>query len=186
MDLIFDFKTVSHELQLYPVRLACQLVNGEKLLNQASIIISPGVSISRVVYNVHDTSNEFAELYGLPPHAAAGIFVSFLLKAERIVAHNVDFNISIAEAMICRGKLEFKLDKFREIPRVCTMKSTTGLLKLPGQFGYRGPTLNEAYRNLIDKNGIDAAHDAVASVRACHKILNKLETMNVNLVGGSR
>lgn len=183
---IADFKTLDLTNQPHPVQLAMQLINGEKLIHSANIIINPGVPVPEPAYKVHGISTEVCELYGLPLRAAAGLFINFLNRAERIVAHNIDFDLIITEAMIHRSSLGYDLQKYRQIPRVCTMHSTTALLKLPGKYGYKWPTLDEAYRHLVDPNGFEGAHDAMADVIACKAVLFKLESMNIELVSGKR
>lgn len=184
---ICNFKSVDHTVQPYPVQLAMELFNDEKLIHSASIIINPGVPVPEPAYKVHGISTEVAELYGIQLRAAAGLFINFILKADRLVGHNIDFDIIVMEAAIHRSELNFDLAKFRQIPRICTMKSTTNLLKLPGKFGnYKWPTLEEAYKHLVDPDGFSGAHDAMSDVRATKAVLSAIEKMDIDLKSGDR
>ena len=118
--------------------------------------------------------------------AAAGLFINFLLRCDRLVAHNIDFDIIITEAMILRSDLNFDINKFKTIPRVCTMLSTMNSLKLPGKYGHKWPKLDESYRHLVNPSGFSDAHDALADVRACKAVLLALEAQNMELKSGKR
>ena len=183
---IANFKSKDHDKQPYPVQLACELVNGDKIINLISIIVNPGIPIPPDATAVHGISDEVATTYGLSIKAATGLFINFLIRCDRIVAHNIDFDLIITEAMIYRSGVDFDLDRYRKIPRVCTMKSTTNILKLPGSHGYKWPKLEEAYCHLVNPSGFKGAHDALADVRACKAVLHALEAQGMTLLSGDR
>jgi DNA polymerase III epsilon subunit-like protein len=192
--LIFDTETTGmvkqkvpdFTVQPYPVQLACILVEDNKIINIASVMINPGVPIEKGAADVHKITDELVQRVGLSLKAATGLFINFLNKADRIVAHNSDFDVIVTEAMIYRTLADFEMDRYREIPRVCTMRSTTDICKIPGRYGYKWPKLEEAYRKLIDPKGFSGAHDALNDVLACWKILQKLEEMELPLLRGER
>lgn len=192
--MIFDTETTgkaNHKVpdptvQPYPVQLACALIHNDKVVNLASVIVNPGVPIEEEASGVHGIDDETAKTFGLSLQAASGLFLNFLNKADRIVAHNVDFDIIVAEAMIYRVNADFNMDKFREKPRVCTMISATDICKIPGKYGYKWPKLEEAYKILVDPEGIRGAHDALVDVMACWKILKALENLSIPLQRGKR
>jgi DNA polymerase III epsilon subunit-like protein len=183
-----DMKSTDHSRQPYPVQLACELIdNDNKTINMASIIINPGVPVPPDAAAIHGITTEKAEAYGMSLRAAAGLFINFLLKAERIVAHNIDFDLIITEAMIHRSELSYDLKRYKSIPRVCTMLSTMNILKLPGKYGnYKWPKLDESYKYLVDPSGFKGAHDALADVKACKAVLLALEAQGMELVSGKR
>jgi DNA polymerase-3 subunit epsilon len=194
-DLIFDtettglvnHKTPDHTVQPYPVQLACILVQGNKIMSMASIIINPGVPVESAAAAIHGITQEVIETVGMPLKAATGLFLNFLNRADRIVAHNADFDIIVTEAMLYRTLADYDMDKYRSIPRVCTMQSTTDICKLPGRFGkYKWPKLDEAYRKLVDPTGFKGMHDALSDVMACWRLLRVLEDKGVILKRGKR
>ena len=72
----------------------------------------------------------------------------------------------------CKRKVDF-----------CTMLNTVEIVKIPGRKGYKWPKLDEAYRILVDPDGFEGAHDALADVKACRKVfynLKKEDTHNHN------
>ena len=195
ISLVFDcettglanHKTPDHTVQPYPVQLACILVEDNKIINLASIIIDPGVPIEPGAAKIHKITTELVQRVGLSLKAATGLFLNFLKKADRVVAHNADFDIIVTEAMIYRTLADFEMAKYRELSRVCTMRSTTEVCKIPGKFGkYKWPKLDEAYKKLVDPRGFTKAHDALADVMACWKVLQKLEEKELPLLRGER
>lgn len=183
---ICDHKTTDHEKQPHPVQLACILVQGDNVVNMASVIINPEVKIPATASAVHGITNDVADNVGIGLRAAAGLFINFLNRADRIVAHNIDFDIIVTEALLARQLPDYDLSTYRQLPRICTMLSSTELCKLPGKYGYKWPKLEEAYKLLVDPEGFEGAHDALADVKACWKLLSKLEDGGVRLVGGKR
>jgi DNA polymerase III subunit epsilon len=195
-DLIFDcettglvnHKTPDHTVQPYPVQLAMILVEDQQVRAMASVLVNPGpdISIDPGAANVHKITREVIDNLGISMAAATGLFINFLNKADRVVGHNVDFDLIVCEAMIFRTLANFEMDRFREKPRVCTMNSTTNLCKLPGKYGYKWPKLEEAYKLLVDPAGFKGAHDALQDVLACWKLLQYLEEKELPLLRGKR
>lgn len=192
--LIFDTETTGmvnhkvpdHTVQPYPIQMACILVQDDKVMSMASVIINPGVPIDPAASQVHGITQEVVEALGIKLEAATGLFLNFLQRSDRIVAHNIDFDIIITEAMIYRSLANYEMDKYRQVPRVCTMQSTTQLCKIPGKFGFKWPKLEEAYKCLVNPKGFKGAHDALQDVIACWKILQELEKKGHPLLKGKR
>jgi DNA polymerase III subunit epsilon len=91
---------------------------------------------------------------------------------SKIVAHNIDFDYGVAGAEFLRAGFWNHLD---DRPRVCTMKCSTGLCKIPQKNGrgYKWPKLEELHRFLFDV-GFEGAHDArndVAAGLRCYREL---------------
>lgn len=183
---IANFKSSKHEDQPYPVQLACELVDDRKTISLFSIIVNPTIEIPKAASDVHGIDDKTAQTFGLTQRAAAGLFINLLMRCDRLCAHNIDFDLIITEAMIHRSGVSFDLAAYRKIPRVCTMQSTTMLLKLPGPYGHKWPKLDEAYKHLVDPNGFESAHDALADVRACKAVLFALEDGGHKLLRGKR
>lgn len=184
---LVNHKTPNHTVQPYPVQLACILVVDNKILSMASVIVNPGVPIEVGASNVHGITQETTDKVGVSLKAATGLFLNFLNRADRVVAHNADFDIIVTEAMIYRTLADYEMDKFRSVPRVCTMRSTTDVCKLPGKYGkFKWPKLEEAYKLLVDPAGFEGAHDALADVVACWKVLRALEEKGLPLMRGER
>jgi DNA polymerase III subunit epsilon len=192
--LIFDTETTGLanfkaplEKQPYPVQLACMLKDGAQVYAVCNVIINAGVEVPPAVSELHGITNDSLQLYGIKLAEAVSLFCSLLLQADRIVAHNIDFDLTIMAAAIVRVFPEnpAMLHLFTQKPRVCTMLSSMPVLKLPGMYGnYKWPKLDEAYRHLVDPEGFENAHDALADVRACAAVLEAMEEQGIELVKG--
>lgn len=98
----------------------------------------------------------------------------FLTKADVLIAHNIDFDSLVVMANLDRiiptKSVLQSMVRMEQIETFCTMKSTTELCRLPGNYGsFKWPKLIEAYRHLFGED-FDGAHDAMADVRACKRI----------------
>jgi DNA polymerase III epsilon subunit-like protein len=99
-------------------------------------------------------------------------------KCTRLVAHNSDFDIKIIRAALHREGQQEAIQISSEKLVFCTMKSSTEICKIPNPIRagqYKWPSLQEAYRILVDPAGFDGAHNASVDTRACLSILRALE-----------
>jgi DNA polymerase III epsilon subunit-like protein len=101
-------------------------------------------------------------------------FLGYASCCQTVVGHNVDFDIAIVSAEILRCGL---VNTIETMPRFCTMKSTTDLIRLPSK--YRGtfkyPKLEELYHFLFGKE-MGAAHTALQDIQntmSCYQELKR-------------
>ena len=130
-----------------------------------------GVRIEPAAHQAHGLSEEDCARYGVPSIVACSLFNQLCLQAEIVVAHNLAFDTSIMKTALHRlGQKPHRLDG-RQL--VCTKEASTDVLKLPGQYGYKWPTLAEAYRHYTGLE-IDGAHDALVDTEACLAVFRGL------------
>jgi DNA polymerase III epsilon subunit-like protein len=116
---------------------------------------------------VHGITTEKALAFGIPIKVAMAAFSNFCRQSDQLVAHNIQFDARLARYEFDRIGI---ISPHSRLPHFCTMQATTELCKLPGKFGkYKWPKLIEAYRHLFNE-GFEGEHDALADVRACHRI----------------
>lgn len=133
-------------------------------LESKDFLIRPdGFTIPPEAERVHHISNKRASAEGKPLAAALEEFASALGKSEVVVAHNLRFDESVISAEYLRLGLGLP---FGNKKRICTMTGTAGLCRIPGQYGYKWPSLSELHRFLFG-TGYEEAHDAGADVAAC-------------------
>lgn len=118
-------------------------------------------------------TDEIVDLVGLPYKVALGMFNNMVRKADRIVAHNIQFDDPIIRATYMR--IAASQDQWWHTPKFCTMKTLEPVLKLPGKYGYKFPSLDESYRALVNPDGFEGAHDAMVDVEACAAVLFEIE-----------
>lgn len=174
--LFFDTETtglVNHKLpgsdpcQPHLVQLGAILTIGREQIHKVSITVNNGVPIPERASQVHGITEEKASMIGMSPVAGCSIFYNMAKLADVFVMHNASFDMRVLQAAFCRVD---RCYDFWQVPTVCTMKDLTPILKIPGRFGYKWPTLMEAYKALVDENGFEDAHDALADISATYDV----------------
>lgn len=130
-----------------------------------------GVRIDPGAREAHGISEEDCARYGIASVVACSLFNQACMQADIIVAHNLSFDVSIMKTALYR--LGNKPHRFDGRQPVCTKEASTDVLKLPGKYGYKWPTLAEAYRHYTGKE-IEGAHDALVDTEACLEVFRGL------------
>ena len=178
MYLVFDTETTgiprshdapSSDIGNWPrlVQIAWLLADakGQELRSQAYIIRPEGFVIPEGAVRVHGIDTETARRVGVDVATALEAFAGDLSAAETLVAHNVRFDAGVVGAEFFRAGRTG--DPLESKTRCCTMQQATEFCRIPGgPRGYKWPTLDQLHRTLFGA-GFEAAHNAVADVRAC-------------------
>lgn len=202
IDMIFDTETTKfpqwkipndHPDQTQLMQLGLLIVKGpEVILNWEHLVYctqepDPGA------FNAHGITLQSCQEAGLRLTETVRFFMQRLKDVDRVVCHNNAFDTkvmccAIAQANATLPEPEFKYDDFLSKPNVCTMLSSTEVLKLEGKFPgkWKWPTLQEAYKSLVDPAGFSGAHSAGADCGACHQVLLALQDRGVELRGAAR
>lgn len=181
MKLFFDTETtgkalmrapLDHPAQPHIVQLAALLCDEDgREAACVNLIVRPNRwSIPTEASDIHGITTEFAEKAGTPIGYVLDIFGGICQSANEVIAHNLDFDRFMHSLETTRHECT----DFLPTKWFCTMKATTPICKLPGQYGdYKWPKLSEAYRHLFNEELV-GAHDALADVRACARIYFEL------------
>ena len=181
ISLIFDTETtgfikkkqsVKSPDQPYLVELAFELYCSERneVMSDYSVIIDCGVPSSEGALAAHGITLEMTQKYGVKALAALAAFNNAAKQADRIVGHNLDFDMFMMQIEYTRLNQSF--ETLLTTRQFCTMHATTDICKLPGRYGkYKWPKLDEAYRHLVDKDGFASAHRAKFDVMATRKLM---------------
>ena len=194
MDLIFDTETTGFALfkspasdpkQPHLVQLAVILADGPKLIQEWNTIVAlpPDAVMNEGAEKVHGISVERSRSEGLPLLEVIKKFTAFLIRSDRVFCHNTKFDSTVIRAAYYRAGISD--DYFNSTKQFCTMLSSKNPLKIPHPKGwntYKWPTLQEAYKLLVDEDGFGSAHSADADTMACWKVLVELEKRNVKLI----
>lgn len=192
-DLIFDTETTGFPrrslskdsyLQPHLVELSLLLARGEEVVDSLSTIVSCPVEIPQAASRVHGVTKAKTIEKGISSSDVLGIFHTFLQKADRLVAHNIKFDLFIMEILYARERLSPTM--MNSVQRVCTMLSASKEMSKPeaeGGFGQsKWPKLQEAYQRFVSEEGFEGAHRAEADTIACHKVLVALEKKGAELI----
>lgn len=124
-------------------------------------------------------TQDTVDAVGRPLRTCLAEFNQMVKVADRIVAHNIQFDDPVIRSNYSRVAAPQR--EYWETPKFCTMKTLEPVLKLPGRYGYKFPTLDESYRALVDPLGFKGAHDAMVDVQACAAVLWAIEDKGLDL-----
>lgn len=138
----------------------------------------PAAMLSTEAHNAHGISLERASTEGVERTEVFDWFVGNASRAERIIGHNVSFDIQIMSILGARLSGQAWV---ASCPVYCTMTQSAPLVNLPPTFRMlaagrnqpKPPTLSECVRHFFGEELPDA-HNAGADVRACIRIFHHL------------
>ena len=152
------------------VQLAWQLHTPEgRLVSRGNRIVRPdGFTIPFNAAKVHGITTERAQEEGIDLDEVLAEFNADLDRAEYVMGHNVEFDVSIVGAELIRrgGTAERVTDK----PLIDSKDEATDFCAIPGGRGgkFKWPTLTELHQKLFGE-GFGDAHDAAYDVDATAK-----------------
>ena len=136
--------------------------HGTKLWEKSFIIEPIGFTINPNAAKVHKITEERAAKEGVHLETVLREFAKDWKQCTDIVAHNMAFDGPVVASEQMRMAM---YDVNQRKAFHCTMKGSTKICKIPGQYGYKWPTLPELHTHLFGL-GFDEAHDALVDVRA--------------------
>ncbi|MCK5607089.1 3'-5' exonuclease [Candidatus Pacearchaeota archaeon] len=164
-----------HKSQPWMVQLGAILSDKDDIHAELNVIISPyDRKISEEATEVHGITEKIAGEIGVNEINVMNILVELMESADRIVCHNVRFDLLIIIGSLIRINCDIDV---ADTPTFCTMLEGTKLCKLPGKFGnFKWPTLQELHTHLFGK-AFPSAHDAMADVRACRRCYYRMKEL---------
>lgn len=174
-----NYKAPASDLQNWPrlVQIAWLLVDegGHEVASAEHIIKPAGFSTPKDAAKVHGITTEMARQNGVDLEPVLAEIASDIQKASALVAHNMPFDEKVLGAEFLRSGHPNILESKK---RKCTMQGATEFCRLPGQYGYKWPTLQELYGKLFNEH-LEGAHQALVDVRACARCYFELRRMKV-------
>ncbi|MGB0743903.1 MAG: exonuclease domain-containing protein [Opitutales bacterium] len=156
------------------LQLAWAIVADGKIIERRDMLIQPiDFTIPAKATQIHGITQEQASNEGIPITAALKEVQQAFQKCDRVIAHNLNYDLGILESEALR------LDRRLELPteRTCTVHwGRKYLVQMRGirQGGY--PKLSQLYENLFGFT-YPNAHDAAGDVTACFHVYKKLKTL---------
>lgn len=147
---------------------------GQKLSSGNYIIRPDGFTIPAEASRIHRITTERALTEGVALQEVMSQFAMALSTCSHVVAHNINFDKNIVGAEFIRAGINHPLFERKHI---CTMQATTNFCAIPGNYGYKWPTLSELHYKLFDKY-FDDAHDGFVDVGATAKCYWELQRQN--------
>lgn len=151
------------------VQIGAMTSIGRRPVTSMSFVVQTGgLDIHPKAEETHGISKSFADAHGFSQPVMVSIFNNMAKWADIIVCHNNSFDVRVIHAAYHRCERDFS--PVAQADKVCTMKSLTNVLKIPGPYGFKWPTLQEAYKALVDEKGFEGAHDAFADIKATSEV----------------
>ncbi len=179
IDLYFDTETTGFKREDFTpeiVQIAAILQDGKngRILAEINLIVTPHSYIPDEVAAIHGITTDIARDYGFDQHEAQSLFYRLLQRCDRLVAHNIEFDLEMVHDNWFEAWLLTE-----EKQKFDTMRELTPIMKLPkdGKNHYhddkypewKAPRLQEAYEYFYG-NRFENAHDAMADVRALRMV----------------
>lgn len=148
---------------------------GKKLSSKNAIIKPEGFTIPLDSSKIHGITTEIADKKGESLNKILNEFLDTTNRSKFLIAHNMSFDEKIIEAEFLRKKTPASLF---QPEKICTKEISTEFCKIPGNYGYKWPTLSELHIKLFG-NDFDEAHDALIDVSACARCFFELKKLGV-------
>ena len=177
--LPINYEAPSFAIKNWPrmVQLSWITVDDEgNTINENDHIIYPdGFTIPVAVSRVNHITTEIAKQSGDPIRTVLAAFMSDVEQAKVIVGHNISFDKRVVGAELIRlgGK-----DTLVSKKSICTMQRTVDYCKIPGNYGFKYPKLQELYYKLFNQKFEDA-HNALSDTRATLKCFFELKKRGI-------
>lgn len=179
-----------HPVQPPLVQLGAILVDEDNGAEWAAldVVIRPnGYTIPTQASNVHGVTTQVAELVGIPLSCVVPMYVHLRSRADKIVAFNKAFDLTIMRQAIARNGKPVTLQGPDVVE--CAMELASPIMKMPptdrmiaagrgGQF--KNPSLVEAYRFFFGED-YAGAHSAIADARATARVYFEIKQRTAEL-----
>lgn len=139
-----------------------------------ALIKPEGWSIEPEAEKHHGISVARCARHGVPLVAALAVLQAFAASSRQIIAHNNEFDRKVVKAELARLASD-GLWWARKAPSfVCTMELSTPVCQLPGEYGFKYPSLEEAHRYLYPGEEFSTRHEAESDVEAVVRVFRGL------------
>jgi len=132
IDLIFDTETTGlfdfkkdykHPSQPHLVELGMQLYQDRELIASISILVRAKAEVSKEALKVNQLTEKMLDDFGMPPELAMSLFLFYMHRADRLVAHNYEFDKMIVMTQLYRLGQEDAISYLNQKPYFCTLRA---------------------------------------------------------------
>lgn len=177
--LPIDYKASYTDVDNWPrvIQLGWVLTNdtGSVIASRNDLIKPDGWKVPTEPFWIDNGfTQERSEMEGIPILDALTSFHQAKMKADILVAHNLNFDHRITWAEFIRNGMEPRSG----MAKICTMMKSTSFCKIPAKRGYKWPKLEELHQTLFGCD-FEGAHDAGSDVLATMKCFFELLRLGV-------
>lgn len=167
------------ELQPHIMQLAISLYDSERrpVYEVSTLVALPeDAKCPPEALATHGITPELSRKYGVTPVQAIALLRYACMRAELVVAHNLQFDEKLVDFAVQRAGQDFS--PLAIVPKFCTLDATVNILRIPPtesmiKWGhgdkFKSPKLEEAYRFFFNEE-LSGAHDALVDTRACARV----------------
>ena len=142
-----------------------------EVVKQVYHIIRPldfTIDNSSKAVEIHGITAEIANEKGVPWHTMYNEFIDDISKCHTVVAHNIQFDVSVMLSELYRYNCEQGIVIFIGKSRLCTMKMGKIAMKQT-----KAPKLSALYEHMFNEPMVNA-HDASYDTLCCYKCFAKM------------
>jgi len=173
-----NYKAPTSDVENWPrlVQISWVITDGVNRQEYDYIIKPEGFTIPEQASAIHGISTDRALKEGQDRNFILNLFRAFINTADKIVAHNIEFDKAIVGAEYFRiygdDRFEKRLATKEEF---CTMLKSTELVGITGNHAglKKWPKLIELYKKLFNEE-FDGAHNSLNDTRACERCFLEL------------
>lgn len=169
------------------------------ILGELDLIVNPGIDIPEAAERVHGIPTALAQQVGVDSSTALDILLSWVLKADQVIAHNGSYDWRVLRSELLRRPVvslydtedEDELRKQLARPnKICTMRTACRIVNIPptpkmkraGRKHPKNPKLDtEAYPFFFGEE-LANAHKAIADARATLRLYLELVRRGVRMI----
>ena len=160
------------------VSIAWVLRDDKTVYSQRYSVTDPGIPDEKIGAEfVHGISREVMDKYGNKIRDVLVDFMKDVNNSDIVIAHNLEFDKSVLSAELFRMGLSDDARRLMNFKNLCTMKSTTNLVRINNSYGsYKWPKLEELYKFLfgyVFENAHHAMCDVDALVECYYRLVEK-------------
>lgn len=123
---------------------------------------------------------ESIKMHGIDPQIVLKEFFQDVSKNDFIISHNIEFDIGMVLKTL-KGNPPFNLYE----NSICTMKLTTEFCQIPGNYGYKWPSLSELAKKLDICVDDTCFHDSLYDCQVLKQIFFELLNLEPDLILGN-
>lgn len=160
------------------VSIAWVLRDDKTVYSQRYSVTDPGIPDEKIGAEfVHGISREVMDKYGNKIQDVLVDFMKDVKHSDKVIAHNLEFDKSVLSAELFRMGLSDDARQLMNFKNLCTMKSTTNLVRIKNSYGsFKWPKLEELYKFLfghVFENAHHAMCDVDALVECYYRLVEK-------------
>ncbi len=171
-----NFRAPYTDLDNWPrvVQLSWLISENGEIIKESDNIIKVDFPIPEQSAKIHGITNAISEAKGRPLNDVLQEILTDIASVDFLICHNLSFDLAILQSELLRAGMNHEINT----QQFCTMKSSVDFCKLPGQYGFKWPKLEELY-HICFQEKLENAHDAMVDVKATFRCFNKLEENKV-------